>query len=300
VTSHAATGSASVWIAAARPKTLWAAVAPVLLGSAIALADGTFHSLAALCALGGAMLIQIATNYSNDYHDFVKGADTGARKGPTRATQAGLVRPEAMRAAAAITFALAVGAGIYLILRGGWPILAIGIASILCGMWYTAGRYSLAYLGLADVFVLAFFGPVAVAGTHFVQALEWSTAAVIAGLGPGFLAVGILLINNIRDVDEDFAAGKRTLIVRIGRDRGIFLYAMMLVAAAAVPFGLAMLGFAPLGVMAASLVPLGAASVYRDLRRTADAANLNPLLGRTSIILFVYALVFSAGWIIGP
>lgn len=300
MTAHTAPGSITTWITAARPRTLWAAVSPVLLGTAIALAEGAFHLTAAICALGGAMLIQIATNYSNDYHDFVKGADTGDRKGPVRATQAGLVRPEAMRAAAAVTFALAFGAGIFLIIRGGWPILAIGIASIACGIWYTAGRYSLAYLGLADIFVLAFFGPIAVAGTHFVQTLEWSTAALVAGLGPGFLAVGILLINNIRDVEEDRAAGKRTLIVRIGPDRGVNLYAMTLIAAAAVPIALTVSGYAPPGVLAASLVPLGATSVYKDLRRRGDPTALNPLLARTSLVLFVYALVFSAGWIIGP
>jgi 1,4-dihydroxy-2-naphthoate polyprenyltransferase len=292
--------SLSVWLTAARPKTLWAAVAPVVLGSAIAIADGGFHLLAALCALGGAMLIQIATNYSNDYHDYVKGADTSARKGPVRATQAGLVSPRSMRFAAALTFALAVVAGFYLIWRGGLPVLAIGVASILSGIWYTAGRYSLAYLGLADVFVLVFFGPIAVAGTHYVQVLEWSQAAIIAGFGPGFLAVAILLVNNIRDVDEDRSANKRTLVVRIGREYSIGMYAVMLLAAALVPAVVVLAGIAPAGALAASLVPLGAAGVFRDLRRGDDPSGMNPLLARTSQILFVYALIFATGWIIGP
>jgi 1,4-dihydroxy-2-naphthoate polyprenyltransferase len=180
------------------------------------------------------------------------------------------------------------------------PILLVGVASILCGIWYTAGRYSLAYLGLADVFVLAFFGPVAVAGTHFVQALEWSSMAIVAGLGPGFLAVAILLINNIRDVDEDRTAGKRTLVVRIGRDRSVMLYGGMLAAAALIPVVLVLALDAPVGVLAASAVPIVAIVIYRELKRNTEPIALNPLLGKTSMALFVYAIVFSTGWIISP
>src|SRR5690606_25617337 len=233
-----------VWITAARPKTLPAAVAPVLVGTAIALEAGVFHALAAACAMLGAVLIQIGTNYANDYHDFVKGADTDARKGPMRVTQAGLVTPEATRNAAVVAFALAVAAGTYLMIRGGWPIVAIGAASILSGVLYTAGRYALAYVGLADLFVLVFFGPVAVAGTYYVQAVGDAAAlalppvVVAAGLGPGLLATAILLVNNVRDVDEDRAADKRTLVVRFGRGFGVRLYAGCVAAAALVPVGL--------------------------------------------------------------
>lgn len=298
--SHDVPSRTAIWWSAARPRTLWAAVAPVVLGTAIAWIDGAFHGLAAACALVGAMLIQVATNYSNDYHDFVKGADTEARKGPRRATQAGLVSPDAMKRAAAFTFTLAIVAGLYLIWRGGLPILIVGVASIICGIWYTAGRYSLAYLGLADVVVLIFFGPVAVAGTHYVQALEWSHEAIVAGFGSGFLAVAILLVNNIRDVEEDRRAGKRTLIVRIGRRRGVVLYSLMMVAAALVPAALFASELAPAGVLAASIVPMAAAGIVRDLRRATDPLALNPLLGKTSNLLFVYCLVLAAGWIIGP
>lgn len=288
-----------LWLAAARPKTLWAAVSPVILGSAAAVSDGAFHAPAALAALLGAVLIQIGTNYSNDYHDFVKGADTGARKGPLRATQAGLVSPTAMRAAAAVTFAAAVVVGLYLIWRGGLPILIIGILSVVSGVWYTAGRYSLAYLGLADLFVLVFFGPVAVAGTYYVQALSVSPAVILAGLGPGALAVAILLVNNIRDVDEDREAGKRTLVVRLGRGTGIQLYVAMLILAALIPLMAAAAADVPAAVAVAGAVPIAGWQIVNRLKHERDARHLNPLLGKTSQLLFAYCLTFSLAWMIG-
>ena len=383
----------NVWMLAARPRTLWAAVAPVVLGAAIALANGVFHAAAAVCALLCAILIQVATNYSNDYHDFVKGADADGRKGPMRATQAGLVSPGSMRVAAILTFGVAFILGLYLVYRGGWPILAIGVLSIISGIWYTAGRYSLAYLGIADAFVLIFFGPVAVGGTYFVQALSieasvvlagvglvspgsmrvaailtfgvafilglylvyrggwpilaigvlsiisgiWYTAGryslaylgiadafvliffgpvavggtyfvqalsieasvVLAGVGPGALAVGILLVNNIRDINEDRAAGKHTLIVRIGRDAGVNLYAAMFVVAGVLPLLLVTAAGAPVGVLAACLVPIFGRAAVRRVRREDAAAELNGMLAKTSQLLFVYCLVLSAGWFIG-
>ncbi len=298
-TSAEPRSAVGTWMLAARPKTLWAAVSPVIVGTAIAIADSVLHLPAALCALAGAILIQVGTNYSNDYHDFVKGADTEARKGPTRATQAGLVSPEAMRRAAIITFTLAVLAGLYLIYRGGLPILIIGVLSVISGIWYTAGRYSLAYTGLADVFVLIFFGPVAVGGTYFVQALAVTPAVLLAGVGPGALAVAILLVNNIRDVDEDRAANKRTLVVRLGRSAGVNLYALMLVAAVLVPILLVLMTSAPITVLIASPVAAAGWPVVRTLRRERDAFRLNPMLGRTSQVLFAYSLVLSLGWIIG-
>ncbi|NNF03262.1 MAG: 1,4-dihydroxy-2-naphthoate octaprenyltransferase, partial [Rhodothermales bacterium] len=181
-----------VWIEASRPKTLWAAVAPVLLGIAAATAGGVFHFTAAALALVGALLIQVGTNYFNDYADFVKGADDADRTGPRRVVQAGLVSPEAMLRATALVFTMAVGSGTYLMIRGGWPIVLIGFSSILVGILYTGGRFSLAYRGVADLFVLVFFGPVAVAGTYYVQALSWPPAIWFAGLGPGLMAVSIL------------------------------------------------------------------------------------------------------------
>ena len=212
-----ADSKARVWLMAARPKTLPAAAAPVLLGTAMAYADGGFHAVSALCAFLGALLIQIGTNLANDYFDHAKGADTAVRLGPTRVTQAGLVAPGKVLAAAALAFALACVPGLYIVIRGGWPFVVVGLASIACGILYTAGPYPLGYLGLGDLLVLVFFGPVAVAGTYYVQALELSRPIMIAGFGPGLLSVAILTVNNLRDVDQDREAGKKTLPVRFGR-----------------------------------------------------------------------------------
>jgi 1,4-dihydroxy-2-naphthoate polyprenyltransferase len=287
-----------VWVLASRPKTLWAAVAPVLLGTALAAEAGGFHAFSALCALLGAVLIQIGTNFSNDYADFVQGADTKARKGPLRVTQAGLVAPGAVKRAAIIVFGLAVVAGLYLIVRGGWPVLAIGIVSIICGILYTTGPYSLAYLGLGDVFVLIFFGPVAVGGTYYVQALALEPFVLIAGLGPGLLAVAILLANNIRDVEEDRIANKKTLVVRFGRRFGVGLYAFCLVAAALLP--LLLLRWAPghpWSVLSVVVLPLGV-PLARKLAKERDARDLNPVLGSTARLLLLYCILFSVGWLL--
>lgn len=287
-----------VWTMAARPRTLPAAAAPVLVGTALAAADGAFHALAAICALLGALLIQVGTNYANDVQDYLKGADTAARRGPLRVTQAGLASPAAVQRAAAGAFALAVVAGLYLIARGGWPVLAIGVLSILFGVLYTGGRYSLAYLGIADAFVLVFFGPVAVAGTYYVQALALTPEAVVAGLGPGALATAILLANNIRDVDGDRVANKRTLVVRLGRRAGVALYVACFVLAAAVPVVLWAGAGAPPAAMAAALVlPLGL-RLAATLRRSDDPVAVGPVLGRTAGALALYSVLFAAGWLL--
>lgn len=297
-TAPARPSTLSIWLEAARPKTLWAAAAPVLLGVAMAWGDGVFHPLAALCAFLGAALIQIGTNYANDAEDFVRGADTEERKGPQRATAAGFVTPGQMRAAAAIAFGLAFASGVYLIVRGGWPILALGLVSIASGYAYTAGRYALAYTGMADVFVLLFFGPVAVAGTYYVQALFVPPYVAVAGLGPGFLATAILIANNVRDVDEDRDANKRTLSVRFGRTFGVRLYGICISGAVAVPAALALWLRAHPGILAASLVAsIAGRQLARTLARETSPDILNPLLGKTALLLLVYALAFSAGWI---
>ena len=286
-----------MWLAAARPKTLWAAVAPVLLGVGLALGDGAFHAGAALCALLGAVFIQIGTNYVNDAEDAVKGADTEARKGPMRAVATGLVTPQSMRIAAGVAFALAFASGAYLIARGGWPILALGLVCIASGVAYTAGKYALAYTGLADLFVLVFFGPVAVAGTYYVQALDLPGWVPIAGLGPGALATAILLANNVRDVHEDRAANKRTLVVRFGRGFGVKLYGFMVTLAVMVPAAMVWVSKGNLGALAASLL---ASLIGRRLTTTLayndDPAVLNPLLGKTALLLFGYSLAFALGW----
>lgn len=290
--------SLQVWVMAIRPKTLGAAIAPVLMGTAMAWTAGGFHATAAVCALLGAILIQIGTNFSNDYADFLKGADTADRKGPLRVTQAGLVSPETMKRATVLVFGLAVVAGLYLIWRGGWPVLLIGVLSIIAGVVYTVGRYSLAYLGLADLFVLIFFGPVAVGGTFYVQTLEINAVVLIAGLAPGFLSMAILLVNNIRDVDEDRQAGKRTLIVRAGRPFGIGLYVFCFLAAASIPVLLFLRsGMHPWATIAALVVGL-ALPLIKKLSSETSSIALNPLLGATGRLLLIYSILFSIGWVL--
>ena len=292
--------SPGLWLEAARPKTLPAAAAPVLVGMAVAVHDDVFHVAAALLALVSALCIQIATNFHNDVADFEKGADRADRLGPRRLVSAGLIPPAAMHRATYITFGAAVVAGTWLMIRGGWPIILIGVTSIACGLAYTGGKRSLAYLGIADVFVFVFFGPVAVAGTYFVQALSWSPAAWIAGMGPGALSVAILLVNNIRDVDQDVASGKRTLVVRIGRAGGMRLYAACCALALTIPVVLFVFDMASWGILAALAVAPAMLLTLRDLAVVppADAARLNPLLGRTARNLLVYCALLSIGWML--
>ena len=294
-TGHAPSGPA-VWIEAARLKTLPAAAAPVLVGTALAWADGAFHAVAAACALLGALLIQIGTNYVNDAEDFARGADGADRLGPRRATAAGAVTVGQMRAAAGVAFALAVAAGGYLIARGGWPVLALGLVSIASGVAYTAGRYALAYTGLADLFVLVFFGPVAVGGTYFVQALALPSWVLVAGLGPGALATAILVANNVRDVEQDRAADKRTLVVRFGRAFGLRLYGVCVSVAVVVPAAMVLVSRDHTGALAASAV---AALLGRPLQAQlarAVGAEHNAVLARTAGLLGLYAAAFALGW----
>ncbi len=290
---------ARVWVWAARPKTLGAAVAPVLVGTGMAVEAGAWHPLSATLALLGAVLIQIGVNFHNDYADYLKGTDTEDRVGPLRMTQAGLVAPETMRRATILVFGLAVVAGLYLIYRGGWPILVVGLASIGAAVWYTAGRYSLAALGLADLFVFVFFGPVAVGGTYYVQALSLPLEVLVAGAGPGLLSIAILLVNNVRDVVQDRAAGKRTLVVRFGRRFGVVAYGACVGGALVLP---TVLAFGPLGADAHPwaavplvLLPLAIRPV-RTMAATTDPERLNPLLGATGRILVLWAVLFSIGW----
>ena len=285
-----------IWLTAIRPKTLWAAVAPVVMGVALAVGAGGFHAPSAILTLLSALFIQIGTNLYNDYADFLKGADTEDRKGPLRVTQAGLVTPEAMKRATYLVFALAVAAGGYLMWRGGWPIVIIGVSSIICGFLYTAGRYSLAYLGLGDLFVLIFFGPVAVGGTFYVQTLSIHAYVLIAGLAPGLLAVAILLVNNIRDVDEDRIAGKKTIVVRFGRMFGLFCYVACMFGAAGIP--IVLYGFFPARywILLASIVMAGSFLLIRRLVMTPPGPALNPVLGATALLLLVYSIVFSITW----
>jgi 1,4-dihydroxy-2-naphthoate octaprenyltransferase len=216
----------SAWILASRPKTLVAALLPVIIGCAYAYSMSGFDWFTALLILLSATCIQIGTNLANDYSDFKKGADTHERLGPTRVTQAGLLSPKAVLTGTIFTFALAVLLAIPLIMRGGWPILAIGATGILFGWMYTGGPYPLGYNGLAEFFVLAYFGVLAVAGTVYLFLLEWPNTALLLGLIPGILACGLLAVNNVRDEHTDRKAGKRTPVVRFGREFGKIEFAL--------------------------------------------------------------------------
>jgi 1,4-dihydroxy-2-naphthoate polyprenyltransferase len=290
--------SMRVWIDASRPKTLWAAVSPVFIGVAMSYRDMEFRLLPAILALVSATLIQVATNFYNDYADFRNGADTGSRAGPERAVQSGQISASTMRKAAYSTFFAAALAGVYLMIRGGWPIVLIGFSSILFGIMYTRGRNSLSYLGIADVFVFVFFGPVAVAGTYYVQALSWPAEVWVAGIAPGLLSVAILMVNNIRDIETDRAAGKHTLVVRLGRRNGIAAWAGCLLGAALVPLGLSLYMDGSSSALIAILVLIPATVPFRTLLRVPRTSPvlLNPALGSTARLLLIYSVLFSIGW----
>jgi 1,4-dihydroxy-2-naphthoate octaprenyltransferase len=284
-----------IWIQAARPKTLWAGVAPVLIGAALAKGDGVFHAVSVLLALAGAILVQVGTNYCNDYCDFKKGADTAQRVGPVRATQAGLVTPRAMAVATVVVFALAAVVCSALVARAGWPLAVVGVVSILCGVLYTAGPVPLAYVGLGDLFVLIFFGPVAVAGTYYVQALALPVHAVLAGIAPGLLSVAILTVNNLRDIETDRVAGKRTLAVRFGKGFARGEYAACIFGAALVPLALYFATGRSGGIFGSLILLPGLATIRLVMRD--EGAPLNPMLGRTALLLLAYSVLFSMGWL---
>lgn len=288
-------GFGEIWIGAARPRTLPAAIAPVLVGTALAWHDGRLIPAAALLCLAFALLVQIGTNFANDYFDFVKGADTAARVGPRRAVAAGLVSPATMKRVMIGTFVAAFAVGLGLLVWGGPWLLAIGVASILCGIAYTGGPFPLAYHGLGDVFVFLFFGLVAVGGTYFVQAGRVTVDALLAGAAIGALAANILVVNNYRDVETDAAAGKRTLVVRLGRGAARAQFVASLAVAAAVPVVFAVgRGFSLWCLLPLALAPLGWAHARR-LRESKSPSELIALLGDMGKLLALYALLLAAG-----
>lgn len=291
-------GATQIWLEAARPRTLPAAVAPVLVGAALAWHDSLFNPVAAALCLAFALLVQVGTNFANDYYDFLRGADTAARVGPRRAVAAGLIAPATMKRAMVATFAAAFLAGLGLIAWGGPWLLVIGVASIACGIAYTGGPWPLAYHGLGDVFVFLFFGLVAVGGTYFVQAQRLSWDAIFAGVPVGLLAANILVVNNYRDVETDAAAGKRTLVVRLGRAAARAQFNLSLVIALLVPFGFVWRGYGLSCLLPLATTPL-AWSHARRLRTSADPARLIDLLGATGKLLALYAILFGAGLVIG-
>ena len=298
------------WILATRPRTLSAAAAPVVAACGFAAAAGAFARLPALAALVGALLIQIATNLANDYYDFVKGGDTGDRLGPVRVTQAGILPPEAVFRGMVVALALATLTGVYLAWVAGWPVIVIGLLSMLMGVWYTGGPYPLSYNGLGDAFVFVFFGPVATATTYYVQAGSWSAGTIVAGVGLGAFSTAMLVVNNLRDRETDGAAGKRTLAVRFGDRFTVVQYFVCLALATFVPFaGVALRGWSPWTLLSmaglAACVPawqrvLGVIGARRGGARGAfDRRALNPALGMTARGLALYGAGLGVGALVG-
>jgi 1,4-dihydroxy-2-naphthoate octaprenyltransferase len=282
-----------LWLLAARPRTLPAAVAPVLVGTALAGADDVFRALPFVAALIGSTFIQVGTNLSNDYSDARRGADTEDRLGPVRVTAGGLMPPRRVLIGTYVAFGVAVAAGLYLAAVSGWELLVVGVASILAGVLYTGGPRPYGYEGLGEFFVFFFFGVVAVAGSYFVQTEDVRWEALALGVPVGLLAAAILVVNNVRDVDTDRRAGKRTLAVKLGRERARVLFTAMVVVSFLVP---------PLLVPALSawvLLPLAALPLAPPLIRTVstrtDGPALNGALAGAGRLLAVYSLLLAAG-----
>lgn len=282
---------------AARPKTLPAGIAPVVMGTAMAFGDGIHHWPTAFLALLGAITIQIGTNFANDYFDFKKGADTNDRIGPTRATQAGLITPKSMQNAFIFTFCLSGLICICLILRAGWPIAIIGILSIICGILYTAGPRPMGYLGLGEILVLIFFGPVAVGGTYYVQSFELNLAVILAGLASGLLSSAILVVNNLRDIDTDKKAGKKTLAVRFGRTFAQSEYFLCVIAASLMPILIYGITQDHIHTLPAVMIALLALPSIHTVFTKSDGPSLNHTLADTSYLLILFTAIFSLGWI---
>jgi len=282
------------WMLAARPATLPAAVVPVLVGSATAFAAGSFRPLPFIAALAAAVLIQIGTNFANDYFDFHKGADTAARIGPVRVTQSGLIAVETVRLGMIVTFGLAALSGLYLVAVGGWPILLIGLLSITAGVLYTGGPWPLGYHGLGDLFVFSFFGLIAVAGTTYLHSGSVPIAALINALPVAMLVTAILVVNNLRDIDTDRVAGKHTLAVLIGR-RATRAEYVLLVGGAYLLLPLSwLLGTAAIGAWLPWLTLPLAVPLVRTLLRE-DGPALNGVLKRTGQLHLLFGVLFAIG-----
>lgn len=297
------------WLMAARPHTLPAAAAPIFVGVGLALRDGVFAPLPALAAFVGATLIQIGTNFANDYYDAVKGADTEEREGFTRVTAGGLIDPAEVKRAMYLTFAAAILVGTSLVYVGGVPILVVGLLSVASGIAYTGGPYPLGYHGLGDLFVFVFFGVIAVTGTYYVQAVTTLAgafpvgipegtvplAAVVASLPVAGLSTAVLVVNNVRDREEDAQTGKRTLAVRFGYTFSRIEYVGLLALAYAVPVWFYVQKGAGFTVFLSFLsLPL-AGAVTRTVLTETGGDELNPALSQTGQLLALYALLFGAG-----
>ncbi|MEW6668159.1 MAG: 1,4-dihydroxy-2-naphthoate polyprenyltransferase [Thermodesulfobacteriota bacterium] len=285
------------WLLAIRPRTLPAAVSPVLVGTAAAAADHAFRLFPALAALAGGLLLQIGVNLANDYFDFVRGVDTTERLGPLRVTQSGLIPPGRVLAGMILTFLLAAGTGLYLTYAAGWPVVAIGSASILVAVLYSGGPYPLASHGLGDVFAFVFFGPVAVCGTYYVQTLGLTPLCMMLSVSVGLLVAAILVVNNLRDIPTDSRVGKRTLAVILGPGRSRVEFVLLLIIAYGLLAALWLAGnLSPWGLLPFLTLPMAIALV-RSLW-VLSGPGLNAALARTAVLTLVFSLLLSAGLVI--
>jgi 1,4-dihydroxy-2-naphthoate octaprenyltransferase len=283
------------WLLAIRVPTLTAAVAPVAVGTALALRDDVFQPLAALAALIGALAIQAGANLANDLSDFRRGADTEVRIGPPRVVQLGWVSERQVMAGVAVAFGLATLMGLYLVSVADWPVIAIGVASMLAALAYTGGPWPFGYRALGELFVFLFFGVVAVAGTYYVQGGGVTREVFAASIPVGLTVCAILVVNNVRDIETDRTAGKRTLAVVLGRGRTRALYVSMMLAAYVAAAALWLVGDFPVWCL---LPWLSAPLAFRPAEAVmshVDGPTLNRALRATARVHLVFALLLSAG-----
>ena len=287
--------SLRAWLLAARPRTLFAAVAPVLVGGGLAAADGGFATLPFLAALSCAVLIQVAANLANDLSDHLRGADTEERLGPVRAAASGLLSVSALRRAVALVYAVGVVPAAYLAWVGGWPVVVVAVAAMAAALAYTGGPWPFGYHGLGDAFAFVFFGPVAVGGTYYVQTLSLGAGPLVAGCGVGALITAILVVNNLRDARTDARAGKRTLAVRIGPKATRLEYTILVATGFLVPpAGVVVWDWPPGTMLALGCVPL-ALRPLRSVWRDGDPRRLNATLVRTARLSGAYGALFALG-----
>jgi 1,4-dihydroxy-2-naphthoate polyprenyltransferase len=280
------------WIKASRIRTLPAAIAPVIIGCSLAFGDQKFHFISAFCAMFGAILIQLGTNFANDYFDFMKGVDNENRIGPKRATQSGLITPAEMKRGFIITFSLIAPFVCYLAYRGGWAFFILGIISVICGVLYTGGPKPLGYIGLGDIFVLIFFGPVAVVGTYYVQSLQFEWQTFWVGLASGMISTAILVVNNLRDHTEDAKVGKNTLVVQFGSTFGRVEYTLCLLFA----FSITIWQAQSRQFLYIALLPFLFSIVPTKSMWIESGGDLDKNLGATARVLILFSLCYSIGY----
>ena len=285
------------WLLAARIQTLPAAISPVVLGTALAFHDGTFSFIISFMTLFAAILIQIGSNFANDVFDFEKGTDGKERLGPLRVTQAGLILPKNMKKAMWLVFIMAIFVGFYLASIGGWPIVMIGLASILAGILYTGGPYPFGYHGLGDVLVFLFFGLVAVPGTYYLQTGEITYLSIWMGVAIGMLSTAILVVNNLRDADLDKVSGKKTLAVRLGKQFSKIQYSILIIMPFFIPIYIWWNNKDELSlIITIFALPISFHLIYQIFSLT--GSNLNNVLLKTVRLLFIFSLLLAVGFIL--